>query len=76
MQTSGKHGAPLRREDGCRGSTVRQRGLPSTTLDHALILALRPEAARRGTTVLRLIHDLLDTIAADKLTAAILDQWA
>jgi hypothetical protein len=42
--------------------------------DHALILAFRPEAARRGTTVPRLIHDLLDIIAADKPTGAILDQ--
>jgi hypothetical protein len=36
-------------------------------IDHALILALRPEAARRGTTVPRLIHDLLDVIATDEL---------
>jgi hypothetical protein len=43
-------------------------------VDRALILALRPEAARRGTTVPRLINDLLDVIAADKLTGAILDQ--
>jgi hypothetical protein len=43
-------------------------------IDLALILALRPEAARRGTTVPRLIHELLDVIAADKLTGAILDQ--
>jgi hypothetical protein len=39
-----------------------------------LILALRPEAARRGTTIPRLIHDLLDIIAADELTGAILDK--
>jgi hypothetical protein len=43
-------------------------------IDHALILALRQEAARRGTTVPRLIHDLLNAIAEDKLTAAILDK--
>jgi hypothetical protein len=43
-------------------------------VDRALILALRPEAARRGTTVPRLINDLLDTITADKLTGAILDR--
>ena len=43
-------------------------------IDLASILALRPEAARRGTTVARLVNELLDTIAADKLTGAILDQ--
>ena len=43
-------------------------------IDPALILALRPEAARRDTTVPRLIHDLLDAIAEDKLTTAILDK--
>jgi hypothetical protein len=43
-------------------------------IDRALILALRPEAARRNATVPRLINDLLDAIAADKLTTAILDQ--
>jgi hypothetical protein len=33
----------------------------------------RPEAARRATTVARLIHDLLDAIASDKLVGAVLD---
>jgi hypothetical protein len=43
-------------------------------IDRAVIQAFRPEAARRGTTVPRLINDLLDVIAEDNLTAAILDQ--
>ena len=42
-------------------------------LDHALVVRLRPEAARRDVPVARLIHDLLDTIARDGLTAAALD---
>ena len=32
-------------------------------LDHALVVRLRPEAARRDVPIVRLIHDLLDTIA-------------
>jgi hypothetical protein len=42
-------------------------------VDRALILAPRPEAARRDTTVPRLINDLLNAITSGKLTAAILD---
>jgi hypothetical protein len=42
-------------------------------VDHALVVRLRPEAARRDVPVVRLIHDLLDTIARDGLTAAVLD---
>jgi hypothetical protein len=42
-------------------------------LDHALVVRLRPKAARRDVPVVRLIHDLLDVIAADQLTGAILD---
>jgi hypothetical protein len=34
---------------------------------------LRPEARRRDVPVVRLIRDLLDTIARDGLTAAVLD---
>jgi hypothetical protein len=58
-----------------------QLGTPSTidrteavAIDRALILALRPEAARRDTTVPRLINDLLDVIANDGLVGAVLDQ--
>jgi hypothetical protein len=42
-------------------------------LGHDQIMVFREEAARRSTTVPRLIHDLLDVIATDQLTTAILD---
>jgi hypothetical protein len=42
-------------------------------LEHALIVKFRNEAARREMTVPQLIRDLLDVIAADALTGAILD---
>jgi hypothetical protein len=38
-----------------------------------VVKRLRPEAAARETTVPRLISNLLNVIAADKLTTAILD---
>ena len=38
-----------------------------------VIVDLRPEAARRDVSVPRLINDPLDTIVADQLTTAILD---
>ena len=56
---------------------VRPRELchPPTmvALDHALVVRLRLEAARRDVPVVRLIYDLLDTIARDGLTGAVLD---
>ena len=42
-------------------------------VDHALVVRLRPEAARRDVPVVRLIHDLLDVIVRDGLTGAVLD---
>jgi hypothetical protein len=42
-------------------------------LDHDLVVRFRVEAAKRETTVPQLIRDLLDVIAADGLTTAILD---
>lgn len=42
-------------------------------LDYALVAALRPEAKARDVPVSRLVRDLLDTIATDRLTGAILD---
>jgi hypothetical protein len=53
----------------------REGCLPPTlvAVDHALIVKLRPEARRRDVPVTRLICDLLDTIARDGLTAAVLD---
>ena len=53
-----------------------QLGRPTPTMleiEHDLIVQLRPEAARRDVPVVRLIHDLLGTIATNKLTTAILD---
>jgi hypothetical protein len=45
-------------------------------IDRALARALRPEAARRETTVPRLIVALLETIARERLTDAVLDDQA
>jgi hypothetical protein len=41
--------------------------------EHDLVVRFRVEAARREMTVPQLIRDLLDVIAADGLTTAILD---
>jgi len=49
---------------------------PRTTtveIDRELVLAFRKEAAKRDVSTDRLIRDLLGIIAADQLTAAILD---
>jgi hypothetical protein len=49
---------------------------PRTTtieIDHDLVVLLRKEAAQRDMPVGRLIRDLLDIIATDQLTTAILD---
>jgi hypothetical protein len=69
------------RRISARGCRFRAAGRGSACLvrrerveiDHALILALRPEAARRDMTVPRLINDLLDVIASDGLVGAVLD---
>jgi hypothetical protein len=45
-------------------------------LDHDLVVRFRAEAAKRETTVPQLIRDLLDVIATDRLTTAILDDGA
>lgn len=42
-------------------------------LDHDLVVQFRVEAAKRKLTVPQLVRELLDVIAADGLTAAILD---
>jgi hypothetical protein len=43
-------------------------------IDHAIVVRLRSEAARRDVPVRRLIHDLLDTIAYNKpLVGVVLD---
>ena len=42
-------------------------------LDHDLVVRFRVEAAKRERTVSQLIRELLDVIAADRLTTAILD---
>jgi hypothetical protein len=59
---SGRYESPL------RATTVE--------LDHDLVFRFRDEAAKRDTTVPQLIRDLLDVIAADGLTTAILDDGA
>jgi hypothetical protein len=49
---------------------------PLTTpidIDRDLVVALRPEAAKRSTTVPRLINHLLAVTVEDQLTRAILD---
>jgi hypothetical protein len=45
-------------------------------VEHAVVARLRVEAARREVPVKSLIRDLLDVIAADQLTGAILDDGA
>jgi hypothetical protein len=45
----------------------------SVEIEHAVVVALRPEARRRDISVARLVHDLLNVIATDQLTTAILD---
>ena len=42
-------------------------------VDYRLLLKLRQEAAKRDLSVGRLVGDLLEAIAADNLTAAVLD---
>ena len=42
-------------------------------VDHSVVTGLRKAAARRDTSVARLASDLLDTIVADDLVQAILD---
>jgi hypothetical protein len=47
--------------------------MTSVEVDRDLVVALRPEAARRQLTIPRLINRLLAVTVEDKLTAAILD---
>jgi hypothetical protein len=54
-----------------RPVTVIEIDLAGDSLIH-----FRREAQRRDMSVARLVHDLLDVIAADGLTAAILDDQA
>jgi hypothetical protein len=42
-------------------------------IEYGLVAQFLVEAARRDMPVKRLLHELLDVIAADHLTAAILD---
>jgi hypothetical protein len=42
-------------------------------VEHGLVTQFRAEAARRDMPVVRLIRELLDVIARDGLTAAVLD---
>jgi hypothetical protein len=52
----------------------RERHPPMVVeVDHAVVLRLRPQAARRDVSVQRLTLDLIDVIVRDGLTAAVLD---
>ena len=42
-------------------------------IDHATVVRLRPQPAARAVSVQRLVLDLIDAIARDKLAAAVLD---
>jgi hypothetical protein len=55
--------------------TDRSSPTQTTTIElqHELVVRLRSEAASRQMSVVRPVHDLLEVIATDKLTAAILD---
>jgi hypothetical protein len=54
-------------EDLRRGETV------AVEFPLYIVRRLRPAAAQRNTTVPRLINDLIEAVAADGLTAAVLD---
>ena len=45
----------------------------SFEIDHATVVRLRPQAAARAVSAQRLVLDLIDAIARDKLAAAVLD---
>jgi hypothetical protein len=45
----------------------------SVELEESVVRSLRGEASRRNVPVARLIRDLLDVIATDRLTTAVLD---
>ena len=42
-------------------------------IEHSTITRFRQEAARRDVPVVRLVHDLLNVVAADGLVTAVLD---
>jgi hypothetical protein len=50
-----------------------QHKMVSIEIEHAIIVCFRREAQRRDVPVTRLIHDLLDVIAHDRLVDAVLD---
>jgi hypothetical protein len=47
--------------------------MASIEVEHAVIVALRPEARRRDVSVERLVQNLLTVPVADKLVTAVLD---
>ena len=70
--------AGAKRPAPCRQSNStpfgrRRRITISVEIDYAVVLAFRKEAAKRDMTVARLVHDLLEAIADDNLTGAVLD---
>jgi hypothetical protein len=42
-------------------------------VEHAVIMALRPEARRRDVSVERLVRNILTVVATDRLVTAVLD---
>jgi hypothetical protein len=60
--------------DGQRHATILRRHAPTVIEVHALVVRLRPEAARRDVPVRRLITDLISVIADQpSLISAVLD---
>jgi hypothetical protein len=68
----------MRRVHPCPLIQDSKTPLHTTTieLDHAVVVQFHGEAAKRATTVPRLVCDLLAVIANDGLTTAILDDDA
>jgi hypothetical protein len=50
-----------------------QLGLVAVEFDRATLQQLRPEAARRNTSVPQLVRDVIEAVATDKLVGAVLD---
>jgi hypothetical protein len=58
---------------GAKKTGAPERAMTRVELDAGIVQPLRKEAARRDVSLQRLIADLLDAIATDQLTTAILD---
>ena len=69
-ETNGNAHQPPRK-DNVGNEHTHMRDVP---IDGLIYLKLRKEAARRDSTVPRLIGDLLSAIVEDRLTSAVLDR--